>query len=251
MTVNPNAFPLVSREYLLTGSLSELDYNAGTIVLMDKPPLWTSFDVVHKIRNLTKAKKVGHTGTLDPMATGLLILVTGSATRMVGHYMGLQKVYHVILELGKTTDTYDRDGKISAEKPVPEITESEFLTLIKKYIGLIKQTPPPFSAIKKSGRPLYLSARKGIPVQVEPRTVNIINIDLVKFALPYVECKVTCSKGTYIRSLVNDIGEDIGCGAYVFELRRLAIGNYTVEQAVTVADFQNQIKVKREHNVIH
>ena len=182
----------------------------GKVLLIDKPLKWTSFDMVQKVRWLTKIKKVGHAGTLDPLASGLLIICTGKFTKQINDYMGMAKEYTGSLVLGATTASYDLEHEPENFKSIEAITESAIQEATKKFIGTIFQLPPQHSAIKKDGKRLYESARQGIEVKVDPRQITIETFEITKIDLPTVEFRVVCSTGTYIRSLVHDFGQALG-----------------------------------------
>lgn len=200
------------------------------ILFIDKSKGITSFDVIRRLRNKLGIKKMGHAGTLDPLATGLLIIATGSATKEISKYMNLPKEYEVLIEFGKTSTTYDADGEIS-QGVLMDVGRIEFEDNLKNFIGEILQTPPIFSAKKIKGVRAYDLARQGKEVKLEPRKVKIDKIEILDFSWPFVKLRVNCGKGTYIRSLAHDIGEKLGCGGYVKELRRTAIGDFKVENA--------------------
>ncbi|MBI5819612.1 MAG: tRNA pseudouridine(55) synthase TruB [Verrucomicrobia bacterium] len=204
------------------------------VLLVDKPAAWTSHDVVAKVRAHFGFKKVGHCGTLDPMATGLLVLVLGRATRLSEKLTSDDKGYEGTILLGVTTNTEDADGEAIETKPVPPLTEADLQAAFQKFRGDIYQTPPMVSAIKYQGRPLYKLARKGIEVVREPRLVHIYDLRLIATELPRVKFQMSCSKGTYVRTLAADIGRDLGCGAHLSELRRTAAGSFKLEQAHTL-----------------
>jgi tRNA pseudouridine55 synthase len=218
------------------------EFLEGKILLFDKPLHWTSFDVVKKVRVLTKVSKVGHAGTLDPLATGLLIICTGKFTKKINEYMGMRKEYTGTFTLGATTPTFDLESNPENFKPFHYLTEKEIKAATQQFTGDILQVPPQHSAIKKEGKPLYLSARKGIEVAVEPRPVSISAFDITKIELPVVHFNVNCSTGTYIRSLANDFGKALQTGAYLSSLRRTKIGNFKVDDAYSVENFGNEIK---------
>lgn len=229
------------------------DFISGAVLLVDKPQGWTSFDVVNKIRYRLKHQlgvknlKVGHAGTLDPMATGLLIVCTGRATKQIDEYQGLPKVYTGTLVLGATTPSYDAETEIDEVFPFEDITTEDLENARHPFIGDIDQIPPMFSAIKVDGQPLYKRARKGEVIEVKPRAVHIESFVLTEVELPRVSFEVHCSKGTYIRSLANDFGKALGSGAYLSALRRTAIGPYLVENAWDVdrwVDFIEQLPYK-------
>lgn len=200
------------------------------ILLIDKPSGITSFDVIRHLRKKLGIKKMGHAGTLDPLATGLLIIAVRKATKEIFKYMDLPKEYEVLIEFGKTSTTYDADGEIS-QGVLRDINRAEFEDVLKNFIGEISQMPPIFSAKKIKGVRAYNLARQGKEVKLEPRKVKIDKIEIINWAWPFVSLRVNCGKGTYIRSLAHDIGERLGCGGYVKELRRTAIGEFKVENA--------------------
>lgn len=221
----------------------------GIVLLVDKPKDWTSFDVVAKIRGrlkkLTGIKnlKVGHAGTLDPMATGLLIICVGKATKSIDAYMGLEKKYTGTMTLGATTPSYDAETAIDQTYPTSHITAEALNAALPAFTGAIQQVPPMFSAIKKEGTPLYAMARKGTSLELEPRPVHIHQFLLTRMELPEADFEVTCSKGTYIRSLAFDLGKAVGSGAYLSALRRTAIGPYLVSEAWTVEDLIGRLEL--------
>lgn len=227
-------------------------YEAGQVLLIDKPLDWTSFDVIRKIRSLIKIKKVGHAGTLDPLATGLLIVCTGQFTKKINEYMGMEKEYTGTFTLGAVTPTYDLESEPIDIKDISNLTEEQIHHATAFFTGEIQQVPPIHSAVKKDGKPVYLMARKGIDVQLEPRTITIKNFTIEKIQLPVVHFKVVCSTGTYIRSLANDYGKKLGCGAYLSSLRRTRIGEFLAENALQMKDFSDEVKketlLKRESN---
>lgn len=203
----------------------------GQVLLIDKPLRWTSFDVIRKLRGIFRIKKIGHAGTLDPLATGLLIVCTGKFTKKINEYMGMPKRYVATLTLGSITPTYDLESSPEQHQPFEHITEEMLLEVIKQFTGNIMQVPPAHSAIKQDGKRVYELARAGKEVKLEPRPVTIYEIKLLRFALPEVEVEIACSTGTYIRSLAHDVGQALGCGGHLSALRRTAIGDFTVENA--------------------
>lgn len=214
------------------------DFVSGEVILVDKPLHWTSFDVVAKLRNLCKIKKIGHAGTLDPLATGLLIVCTGKKTKTIQEYQNLNKTYQASICLGATTRTYDAEGEPENIQPYDHVTEEQVKSIIEKHFtGDILQTPPAYSAVKIQGKTAYQLARKGKEIQIEPRTVHIYRFDILKFELPYIDVEIECSKGTYIRSIAHDIGQILGTGAYLSALRRTKIGNIEVNQAKTMTEW--------------
>src|ERR1700677_926577 len=201
-------------------------------ILIDKPAGPTSHDVVDAIRRKFRIKKVGHCGTLDPNATGLLIIVLGRGTKLSEKLMGDDKVYEGTMKFGIATSSYDADGEILETKPVPPLTLDQLNTLAGEFIGDQMQVPPMVSAIKKDGVPLYKLARKGIEVEREPRLVHIYNFRFANYTEPLGEFKLACTKGTYIRSLAHDLGQKLGCGAHLTALRRSASGKFDVADAL-------------------
>ena len=204
------------------------------VLNINKPPGSTSFQVTAKIRRLLAEEKAGHAGTLDPAASGVLLVLTGQATRIAQYLSALPKQYLATIKLGVETDSYDLDGRVLAENAVPDVSNSEILDILKSFTGQIDQVPPMFSALKKDGQPLYKLARQGIELDLQPRRVTIDRIDLVELRPPLVTVKVGCSKGTYIRSLAHDIGAKIGCGAALAALVRTAVGGFTIEDAIDI-----------------
>jgi tRNA pseudouridine55 synthase len=217
------------------------DLKAGKIVALDKPEGWTSFDVVNKLRALTKVKKVGHAGTLDPLATGVLLVCFAGATKQVNKLMELEKEYQGTFELGAETDSHDVTGKVVSQHPVPDLSRDQIEQAAKKYVGGIMQTPPMFSALKRQGRRLYELARKGEQLDLAPRPVKIYAFDIIEVKLPEIRFAVTCSRGTYIRALARDLGNDLGCGAFLKSLRRTRVGDYTAASALSIQQFAERL----------
>ena len=213
----------------------------GKVLLIDKPLQWTSFDMVKKVRWLTKIMKVGHAGTLDPLATGLLIICTGKFTKQINDYMGMKKEYTGSLVLGATTASYDLEQEPENFKSIEGINPAAIQAATEPFIGTIFQYPPQHSAIKKDGKRLYETARQGIEVKVDPRQITIEAFELTKIDLPTIEFRVVCSTGTYIRSLVHDFGQALGVGAYMSGLRRTKIGEFKVEDAMQWEDLEKEI----------
>ena len=211
------------------------NFQTGEIILIDKELKWTSFDVVSKLRNSIKKKldikkiKVGHAGTLDPLATGLLIICTGKMTKNIENFSNLNKTYTGKITLGSTTPSYDLETKPNVHYPIEHINENMIINTAKKFEGKIFQKPPIFSAVKKDGVRLYKLARKGMDVNIKKREIIINNFTINSINLPEIEFTVTCSKGTYIRSLANDFGKELNSGAHLSELRRTSIGDYLIE----------------------
>ena len=227
---------------------SMFDFEAGGTILIDKPFRWTSFHVVHKIRKALGVKKVGHAGTLDPMATGLLIICTGKKTKEISKYLELEKTYTGIITLGKITPSMDLETEIIEEKSFNDITEEKILKTKEEFTGEIFQTPPMYSAVKHKGKSLYKLAREGKTVEREPRKVFVSNFEITKINLPDVFFEISCSKGTYIRAIANDLGKNLGCGAVLSSLRRTKIGSYKVEDALTIEEFRKRIKARNIFN---
>jgi tRNA pseudouridine55 synthase len=213
----------------------------GKVILMNKPINWTSFDVVRKIRNLTRIIKVGHAGTLDPLATGLLIVCTGKFTKKINEYMGMEKEYTGTFTLGAITPTYDLESEPNQFQSIEHLTPEIIQSATKEFIGPILQTPPAHSAIKQDGKPVYLAARKGLEVKLEPRPVTIYEFNIEKIELPIVHFKVICSTGTYIRSLANDFGKALGVGAYMSSLCRTRIGDFSLNESQSMEQFEQEI----------
>ncbi|MBI5806204.1 tRNA pseudouridine(55) synthase TruB [candidate division TA06 bacterium] len=202
------------------------------VYIVNKPPGPTSFAQVASLRRLLGIKKAGHAGTLDPDASGILIVLTGQATRAAKFFEGLDKEYLAVIKLGITTDTYDLSGQVLSTSDVPVLSRAEIEKALSNFQGHIMQVPPAFSAIKKDGQPLYKAARQGIAVELVPRRVEIQRIKLEGINLPEITISVKCSKGTYIRSLAYDLGCLLGCGAALSKLVRTAVGEFTIDRAV-------------------
>ncbi len=235
------ALPQAKLPYVQASDEVRKTFEEGKVILIDKPLHWTSFDVVRKIRNSIKIKKVGHAGTLDPLATGLLIICTGKFTKKINEYMAQEKEYTGSFTLGATTPTYDKESTPENLKPYDHITEIQIADATKKFIGEIQQFPPIYSAIKKDGVALYELARRGEEVELKARTIKITAFKITKIELPIVEFSVLCGTGTYIRSLAHDMGAALGCGAYLSELRRTKIGDYNVNNALSMEKFLEQL----------
>ncbi len=219
-------------------------FEEGRVLLINKPLEWTSFDVVRKIRNTIKIKKVGHAGTLDPLATGLLIVCTGKFTKKINEYMAQEKEYIGSITLGATTPTYDLESEPGNFKSLDGITDKSIYETTKKFTGEIMQVPPIHSAIKQKGKPVYLLARKGVDVILEPRKISISKFEITQIEMPEIFFRVTCTTGTYIRSLANDFGEALSCGGYLSSLCRTRIGNFELKDAMSVEDFVNSVNKK-------
>lgn len=220
----------------------------GKIILIDKDLDWTSFDVVNKLRielrNQLGIKKikVGHTGTLDPLATGLVILCAGKATKKIESFMGLDKEYIAEITIGATTPSYDLETGIEATFPFEHVTRERVESALNTFRGEIEQTPPNYSAKQVDGKRAYDMARQGETFKLKKNLVTIHELELLEFSLPKIRLRIRCSKGTYIRSLANDIGEKLGTGAYLSALRRTKIGDYHVNDAEKIADFTKNLK---------
>lgn len=220
----------------------------GKVLLINKPLEWTSFDAVRKIRYLTKTKKVGHAGTLDPLATGLLIICTGKFTKKINEYMAQEKEYTGTITLGATTPTYDLESQPENFKTFDHIIEEQLQKATQPFTGAIMQTPPIHSAIKKEGTRVYELARRGVEVKLEPRPVTISVFEITSINLPEVHFRVVCSTGTYIRSLANDYGAALGCGGYLSSLCRTRIGNFSLNDAYTIEEAEAYIKSIKTDN---
>ncbi|MGC9451200.1 MAG: tRNA pseudouridine(55) synthase TruB [Oceanipulchritudo sp.] len=208
------------------------------VLLVDKPEGLTSHDVVDRVRHKLKMKRVGHAGTLDPNATGLLIILVGKATKLSQYLMGLDKTYEGVITLGTETTTQDAEGEVVEQKPVPQLTGEEVKEHMKAFIGDQYQTPPMFSAKKQGGVPLYKLARKGKTVEREPRFIHVASFKLDRWESPEIEFSLTCSKGTYVRTIAHDLGHRIGCGAYLKELRRTDIERFRIEDSIELETFE-------------
>jgi len=219
------------------------DFREGKVLLMDKPLEWTSFDVVKKIRIQTGISKVGHAGTLDPLATGLLIVCTGKFTKKINEYMAAEKEYTGTFILGYTTPTYDLESEPVPHAPYQHLSMHDLLMATASFKGEIMQVPPIFSAIKQAGKPAYILARKGKEVKMEPRKITISSFDITELTDNQVHFRVVCSTGTYIRSLAYDFGMALGCGAYLSSLRRTRIGEFHVDKAMGINDFVDQVQL--------
>jgi len=219
-------------------------------ILIDKPAGPTSHDVVDAIRRRFQIKKVGHCGTLDPNATGLLIIVLGRGTKLSERLMGDDKVYEGTIKFGETTDSYDVDGEITASLPVPPMTLDQLNEEAAKFVGDLMQMPPMVSAIKIKGVPLYKMARKGIEIEREPRLVHIYNFRFTSYEPPLGQFKIACTKGTYVRSIAHDLGQKLGCGAHLATLRRSVSGKFDVADATTLDAVLNLTTAELEKKVI-
>ena len=219
-------------------------------ILIDKPVGPTSHDVVDAIRRRFRFKKVGHCGTLDPNATGLLVIVLGRGTKLSERLMSGDKVYEGEVKFGETTSSYDTDGELVASLPVPLLTVEELNREAAAFVGDLMQTPPMVSAIKKNGVPLYKLARKGIEVEREARMVHVYNFQFSSYQEPLGRFRVACTKGTYVRSLAHDLGQKLGCGAHLHTLRRAASGKFDVSEAVPLEAVMTMTLPEFEKRVI-
>lgn len=230
-------------------NFNELDFISGEILLIDKPLDWTSFDVVNKIRSRlgyklnVKKLKVGHAGTLDPKATGLVIVCTGKKTKTIDLIQATEKEYIATLKLGATTPSFDLETEEDSISSIDNITLEEINESLNTFLGETDQVPPVFSAIKVNGKRAFSYARKGKELELESRKITISEIKVLEFQLPYLVLKINCSKGTYIRAIARDLGEKLGCGAYLTGLRRTKIGDYNVEDAMTIEVFEKNISL--------
>ncbi len=221
------------------------------ILNINKPSDWTSHDVVARARRLLGTQKVGHTGTLDPLATGVLLLCVGQATRVAEFLMQGRKVYRAVARMGTVTDTYDVQGKIVATTPLPPFTSESLAVAFRPFVGQIAQTPPAFSAIKQAGVPAYRRARRGEDLRLAPRLVSIEEIRVLDWQPPNLIIEVACSRGTYIRSLIHDFGQAVGCGATLAELTRLRSGAFVVEDAITLETLGSAAAVGQVSRYLH
>jgi len=201
------------------------------VLVVDKPIGMTSHEVVQVIRRGTNIRRAGHTGTLDPRASGVLVILIGPAVRLSEYVAASDKRYQAVIRLGTQTDTYDGEGSVTNTRPI-EVTQQRFEEELKQFIGEFEQVPPPYSAVKLQGKPAYEMAREGEPVEIQPRIINVFSLDVLEWAPPEVTVDVHCSSGTYVRSLAYDLGEKLGCGAYLSGLRRTKSGRFTLKDAI-------------------
>jgi tRNA pseudouridine55 synthase len=223
-------------------------YLKGQVLLIDKPLEWSSFQVVNKLRWLIRKEykikkiKVGHAGTLDPLASGLLIICTGKETKNITTYQAQEKEYTGTITLGATTPSYDLETEVDKNFPLDDLTEDLIRNTTAQFTGEIQQKPPIFSAIKKDGKRLYELARAGETTEIKSRTVTIHDFEITRIELPEIDFKISCSKGTYIRSIAHDFGAALNNGGHLSALRRTAIGNYRVENAMSIESFEELVK---------
>lgn len=211
-----------------------METNEDRVILIDKPLEWTSFDVVNKLRKKLKIKKIGHAGTLDPLATGLLILCTGKMTKRIDEYQAQEKEYTGQLVIGQTTPSHDLETPVSEARDIAHITNELISVAARKFTGTISQIPPIHSAIKIDGKRAYKLARKGKEPELKPRSVTVTEFEITSIELPFVRFRIVCSKGTYIRSIARDFGEELGVGAYLSKLCRTRIGQFQLKDALTI-----------------
>ncbi|RYU77881.1 tRNA pseudouridine(55) synthase TruB [Hymenobacter persicinus] len=219
-------------------TLAAFNFEEGEVLLLDKPLTWTSFDVVRKVKNALRIKKIGHAGTLDPLATGLLILCTGKKTKQIDLIQAQEKEYTGTFRLGQTTPSFDLETPVDAEQPFAHLTEEQIRAATAQFTGLIEQTPPLFSAVKINGERAYEVARRGGEAEIKSKQVTIRAFEITRIELPEVDFRVTCSKGTYIRSLARDFGAALGVGAHLTKLVRTRIGEYALADALTMEQIE-------------
>lgn len=223
-------------------------YNSGQTILVDKELDWTSFDVIKKLRNLIKCKKIGHAGTLDPLATGLLIICTGKNTKKINDYQNLTKTYTGDFTIGNTTPSHDMETDINSSCSFNKIKKTDVINSSKSFIGKQMQRPPKFSAVKVRGKRAYELARKEEDIFLDEKEIEIKSFSIKNIALPIISFEIICSKGTYIRSIARDFGESLGCGAYLSQLRRTHIGNFSVDNAYRIDKLVEKIKKEKIEN---
>jgi tRNA pseudouridine55 synthase len=223
---------------------SKFDFQSGEVILIDKPIGWSSFKVVYKIRQAAGVKKVGHAGTLDPLASGLLILCTGKKTKEISKYQESEKTYTGTITLGKTSPSMDLETEITVTGSTEGISDEQILNARDSFIGKITQIPPMYSAVKVNGKSLYKSARKGKTVERIPREITVSSFLITNISLPDIDFEIVCSKGTYIRTIANDFGQKLGCGGLLSSLRRTKIGSYSVEDALDTNEFTVKLNDK-------
>ena len=222
--------------------MDKAEFEQGQVLLIDKPLRWTSFDVIQKLRNIIRIRKIGHAGTLDPLATGLLIVCTGKFTKKIDEYVAQEKEYTGTITIGSTTPTYDLESEPENFKSYDTLSEELIRETTKQFKGEISQIPPAHSAIKIGGKRVYELARQGKEVKIEPRQVTIKEFEIVKIELPSIYFKVVCTTGTYIRSLAFDFGNALGCGGHLSSLCRTRIGSFKNDEALTIDAFEKQFR---------
>lgn len=218
--------------------MKQYDFEAGEVLLVNKPLHWTSFDIVKKVRNILRIKKIGHAGTLDPLASGLLILCTGKFTKKIEEIQAQEKEYTGHFTIGQTTPSFDLETAVDQTCTYQHLTEADIRAAAEAFVGQIDQVPPLFSAVKINGERAYTLARRGEDAEIKAKSVYIKTFEITGIELPVVHFRVVCSKGTYIRSLARDFGQKLGCGAHLSRLVRTRIGEYTLEQALTIEEIQ-------------
>jgi tRNA pseudouridine55 synthase len=224
-----------------TNSFDNLDFTSGEVILIDKPAGWTSFKVVQNIRRVVKVKKVGHAGTLDPMATGLLIVATGKKTKELSKYQNLNKTYTGTFLLGKTSASMDTETEGIVHQIPESVNEESIFSVRDEFLGETEQLTPMYSAAKVNGNKLYNLARKGLQVERKPRKIFVEKFEITEINLPEINFEIICSKGTYIRAIANDFGAKLGCGALLSGLRRIRIGEFDVDNALQINDFLGKV----------
>ena len=222
------------------------EFKEGQVLIFSKPHYWTSFDLVKKIKGILQKQlnqkiKIGHAGTLDPLATGLIILCTGKATKRISEFQDMNKEYIATIELGKTTPSFDLETEFDNKYDFKHITKDIFESVLEKFVGEIYQIPPAYSAKKHKGKRAYEFARRGVEIELKPSQIDIYEIELLEFYLPLVKLRILCSKGTYIRALARDIGKALDNGAYLKTLERTRIGDYCINDAFTIDSFEKEL----------
>ena len=220
----------------------------GSLLLINKPKNWTSFDVVNKLRHLLKIKKIGHAGTLDPLAKGLLLIGIGKYTKKLESLQGLDKTYEGVIEIGKTTPSFDLETPFDSASDYRDVTPQEVVLAVEALTGELDQIPPVFSAVKVNGQRAYKSARKNEKILLKSRKIKVYKFEIIQLILPEIHFRVVCSKGTYIRSLAKDLGEKLGVGGYLKELIRTQVGEYKLENALLLGQLIDQINYYNESN---
>lgn len=229
---------------------SDIKGDPEGVLLVDKPSGCTSHDVVAKLRRCLGMKRIGHAGTLDPLATGLLLMLIGKATKVSQFLMSLDKEYEGVMKLGETTDSHDSDGEVREVREVPDLAAEAVVAEMKTFVGDQYQTPPMFSAKKVAGVPLYKLARKGKEIEREPRFINVSKFELLEMDLPSLRFVLACSKGTYVRTIAHDLGERLGCGAHLTALRRTRIDRFNVADAVTLEQVEGMSRLEFRRHLI-
>jgi tRNA pseudouridine55 synthase len=229
----------------------ELKNAISGVLVVDKPVGMTSHDVVQAIRNGTGIRRAGHTGTLDPRASGVLVILVGPAVRLSEYVSASDKRYQAVIRLGASTDTYDADGRFTQQSNIPiNVTEQQFEETLKQFVGEIEQTPPPYSAVKVQGRRAYDMARQGEEVDLAPRKITVHHLEVLEWAPPEVVVDVHCSSGTYVRSLANDMGNALGCGAYLVGLRRTKSGRFSLRDATPLRKLQEAFQTGKWYQLL-